>query len=446
MAQKMDTEPLDLTSKVNIDPPIMDFVTQGYDSSMDTPATTTTTTTTTSSGMFTSGTTTTSAPIMSTIPLSLSDHSSPTSHSANETVIRNKKTNQPRPSSTPNPNLNPRPKAKRKRHESGKSIFSLSSTSSEDDQPQPPPPPIALQDSTFFPRIRQALLQLRLDESFQASTHPRKRTVEIQTYTLNDYRKVKDYLINQKYNFNTWQPVQEKSFRAVVRGLVINTEVKDIEEAILAKGFNCKQIMQMISKNRTCPPLFRIELPDTPTNKKIFALTKLLSQKISIEPEHRQGAPICSRCLAFAHTHNNCHRQPRCGICGASNLMADCPKPPTDKPKYANCGGEHKALWKGCAAHQKFLSGIRGPIDQFQQQTQQNPNPPAQNQTQQPRNPRTQTQPQRPIIRNPQYPAWQTNPQNPDPPSTQPPRNPTQRSATREPPPPAPTNTPQETN
>ena len=172
-----------------------------------------------------------------------------------------------------------------------------------------------------------------------------------------------------KYNFNTWRPHQEKTFRVIIRGLVISTDLQDLQDELQDKGLTIKQTLQLRSKNKTLMPLFLVELPANKRNKSIYTLTKLLSQRVSVEPERRQGPPICTRCLSFAHLHAHCQKRPRCGVCGQGHLMADCPNS-FEAPKCANCGGPHKGVWKGCPSYQKFIN----PPNQVPASNQPTPN------------------------------------------------------------------------
>jgi len=234
-----------------------------------------------------------------------------------------------------------------------------SSTNSNTNARPQLPPPLALQDSQYFPAIRRQLLTFKLDKSFTAFTNSKKRTVEIQTYTLADYTKIKDYLTGQKYNFNTWRPKQEKTIRVIIRGLVIDTDIDELKAALTEKGFQIKQVLQLRKNgkenSRNAIPLFLVEAVDNKVNKKLYSLTKILSQCVTVEPERWQGPPICSKCLSFGHSHNNCFRKPKCALCGGDHEISTCTHNPKT-PSCGNCKGNHRGTWRGCPSYQRFLS------------------------------------------------------------------------------------------
>ena len=378
----MDTEPPDGVDSHTVAPALL-ATAFGFDAvfsetptttATTTTATTATTTTTTATRMTTSTTTTSSTAPITSVPLILSTSS--TTDSSSCTVIMN----------SSNPESPEQPTRKRRRRSTKapssqsntipsqtKSIFSPSSSDSDSSiVPDKPslPPPLALQDAHHFPTIRRHLLSLKLNKSFEAATHPKKRTVLIQTFTMPDYHKIKSYLSQQKFNYNTWRPETEKTFRVVIRGLVNNTDINELETELTDKGLTITQVLQLRNnQTKTAIPLFLVELPVNKPNRKIYTLSKILSQKVTVEPENRQGPPICTRCLDYSHTNKYCERRPRCGACAGSHLMADCKKPAADPPRCANCGGPHKAIWKGCPNYQKFIARDNPP-------TQPNPNPP----------------------------------------------------------------------
>jgi len=177
-----------------------------------------------------------------------------------------------------------------------------------------------------------------------------------------DYHKVKTYLSEQKYHFNTRRPDSEKTFRVVIRGLVNDTD--ELKDELNNKGLTVTQVLQLRKTGtKTAIPLFLVELPDSKPNKQIYSFSKILSQRISVEPEHRRRPPICTRCLDYSHTNKYCERKPRCGACSGAHQMLNCKQPSTDPPKCANCGGPHKGIWKGCPNYQRFLTRNTPPTE-----------------------------------------------------------------------------------
>lgn len=155
--------------------------------------------------------------------------------------------------------------------------------------------------------------------------------------------------------YHSYQLPSDKNLKVVIRGLPADTEVVEIQDELHREGFLATQISQMTRRRngeRTNLPLFLVTLPRTDSSRAIYSTQYLLNLKIRIESyKGRKGPTQCYRCQAFFHAQRNCRHNPRCVKCAGPHLTVECPKPREDKPKCANCQGEHTANWPQCPSY-----------------------------------------------------------------------------------------------
>lgn len=85
--------------------------------------------------------------------------------------------------------------------------------------------------------------------------------------------------------------------------------------------------------------------------------------------------PQCKRCQEYGHTHNFCHKTPRCVKCDKQYFSRDCSKPQQEDPKCVHCGEKHPANYRGCEVYKELLK-FRNTADKKQptRQTHQRKN------------------------------------------------------------------------
>lgn len=192
--------------------------------------------------------------------------------------------------------------------------------------------------------------------------------IKILTGDEHQFRRTVKILEEQKIEYHRYQLKSEKMFRVVIRGLHPETDICDIKRDLsdqghLANHVSNIQIKKKVdSKNKNSDwtfirlPLFFVDLEPQDNNKDIYQLKKLSHQIIKVEPPKKtKGVPQCKNCQLFGHTLNYCHKSPNCVKCGEKHRSIDCTKSKKTKSKCANCGENHTANWKGCAAYKKAV-------------------------------------------------------------------------------------------
>jgi len=158
------------------------------------------------------------------------------------------------------------------------------------------PPPIFIREVLDFVSFRKKLISLIGSENFlfKSSTN----ALKIQTINSDSYRKTIHFLNEEKAQFHTFQPQEDKAFRIVIRNLHPSTPTTEVGIAIEDLGFSVRQVanvLQKVTKNKL--PMFFVDLEPATINKDIFNLTSLLHTKIKVEEPHkRKDIMQCHNC------------------------------------------------------------------------------------------------------------------------------------------------------
>lgn len=184
--------------------------------------------------------------------------------------------------------------------------------------------------------------------------------VAIYPYSATSHQAIKEGLLN-KADFHTFTRKDEKTFKAVIRGLPSNVE-EDLPEELASLGFpGCKvtKLRTPASSVQSSNALFLVQFP-TETDISKFKKTRFIcSCVVEIEkfkPKHQHGTQ-CYRCQNFGHTSRNCNLAPRCIKCTGNHLSKDCSKKDRDElPECCNCKDQHAANYRLCPARQAYLN------------------------------------------------------------------------------------------
>ena len=85
-----------------------------------------------------------------------------------------------------------------------------------------------------------------------------------------------------------------------------------------------------------------------PEVSKVRSLTDVCSLRFSMESYvSPKGLMQWKRCQSFVHTQRNCAHAPRCVACGGAQPTGGC-STTWEQPQCCNCGGNHKAKYRGC--------------------------------------------------------------------------------------------------
>ena len=181
--------------------------------------------------------------------------------------------------------------------------------------------------------------------------------IRVQPTESSVYTSIIKALMEKNTEFHSYKPRQDRSFRVVVRNLHPSTETQDIKQAIMEKGHEVTNIWNAKQRSTNRPlPLHFIDIKPYPTNKEVYQIATLLHTKVTVEATHvKRAIPQCMRCQKYGHTKNQCRNSPKCLKCAEQHLTSECPrKVQDDAVKYANCGDQHPANYRGCLVHKKL--------------------------------------------------------------------------------------------
>ncbi|GFX21436.1 nucleic-acid-binding protein from transposon X-element [Trichonephila clavipes] len=177
--------------------------------------------------------------------------------------------------------------------------------------------------NTAFPKLRSKLscefIKLYSDNSEQ-------------------YRKLLHFVEENKFQFHSITPKQDRSIKVVIKGLPRDSNIEDIQEDLLEQGFHDCKVTQLIGRiTKQKLPVFMVTLPRNINNTKIFDLKYLSYLSIHVEGYEGKGVTQCYSCNRFNHTAQNCHMNPRCIKCGQAHQTKECPIKRVENTYCINC-------------------------------------------------------------------------------------------------------------
>lgn len=185
------------------------------------------------------------------------------------------------------------------------------------------------------------------------------------TDSMDNYRKVLEYVKTNDMNGNTYTPKDEKPISLLVRNLEFNTGIteENIKTEYSTDGFVVIKAVKwstksMAEKNR----FFWLVQFDPKTDMKKLNAKKLLCN-ISVryeKPTSKLELMQCRNCKQFQHSHTSCFRPFRCIKCPETHAPGACSLPSSSKPYCCNCKGEHPANSPRCPHYLRLLERIKG--------------------------------------------------------------------------------------
>lgn len=220
------------------------------------------------------------------------------------------------------------------------------------------PPPIIVKGTKDFISLRSELIDLVGSENFFFKST--LNNLKIQTKNPESYRAIVHFLQDAEAEFHTYQMLEDKAYRIVIRNLHPTTNTTDIKSALEEIGFQVRQITNILHKTTKINlPIFFADLEPSETNKDIFQVNQLLHTKVKIEePYKRRDLVQCLNCQEYGHTKTYCAYSPRCVRCAEYHPSSTCQKSRNLPAKCALCHGDHPANYRGCHIH-KDLQKLR---------------------------------------------------------------------------------------
>lgn len=221
------------------------------------------------------------------------------------------------------------------------------------------PPPIFISNLININQLITDLKQMKVGpfKHYTISNNEVKLNLE----TIDHYRETIKYLEANNAEFHTFQMKSERPFRVVIRGLHPSSDVAMLKEELTELGFEPLQMLPVHHPVTKIPcPLFFLDLKPNLNNYKVYEVTRLYGAVVKIEPPKPKRVVIqCTKCQAYGHSKNYCHKTPRCVKCDQHHETSKCIKDPRTPPICVNCKGQHTANYKGCPVHKNLQNASR---------------------------------------------------------------------------------------
>jgi hypothetical protein len=237
-------------------------------------------------------------------------------------------------------------------------------------------PPIYISGITSYEKLIASIKAIANGVDFKCKSTRDEVIVHPSTPTL--YRSLVHSLKKDNVQFHTFQLPEDRVHRVVLRGIHHSTPTESIRDALLEKGYDVKNVSNVISRDKFPLPLFFLDFDRKSTCiESIYKLTTLLHSIVSVEELRRHKAVVqCTRCQRFNHTKAFCNHQARCVKCAGNHHTSECQKNRVDPATCALCGNQHTANYRGCMVFQDLQNQRRrgNQTDYSRQQQQQNLN------------------------------------------------------------------------
>lgn len=209
------------------------------------------------------------------------------------------------------------------------------------------PPPIHLNDVQDYTALVSFLHNEGGPNSFRLKTTT--RGVSVYPENADVYRRFVTSLRRGGADFHTYQLLEDKCPRVVIKNLHYATPVATIKQELANYGYEATNVSNVISRFKTPLPMFFVDVSKATFNEKIFDIDSLYYTRVKIEePRKKRMIPQCVRCQQYGHTKTYCNHPPKCVRCGLGHESKTCTKTRETAATCANCDGAHPANYRGC--------------------------------------------------------------------------------------------------
>ncbi|GFR12221.1 nucleic-acid-binding protein from transposon X-element [Trichonephila clavata] len=196
-----------------------------------------------------------------------------------------------------------------------------------------PPPPITIDN---VDQSGQFLKKLQELSNSKLSGRMVGKSLRVYPETPAAYKKIRNYLDDNKMQAFTYQLKEDKEFKVVLRGMPADMSPQEIMDDLLVLGISPSYCHVMTNRKTHLPmPLFLVSLPSNEDNRNIYNISEVCSVKVTVEVLNKKPGPAqCYRCQGFFHNSRYCSR---CLKCGKPHLTRDCKKTLSEDPTCCNC-------------------------------------------------------------------------------------------------------------
>jgi hypothetical protein len=179
--------------------------------------------------------------------------------------------------------------------------------------------------------------------------------------TREEFVKLRGYLSNQKTEFNTFTPKDERKTLLVLKGIHQSYDKEEVEAELRKIGIKVNAVTNLKRGPKgKMHTNFVVDVEKGSDLATICSNTFLLNQKVYWEKFKPKGISQCRNCQQFGHVASNCGMKYRCVKCKGNHGPGNCQRTleniKDDKVFCVNCLKEgHPANYLGCPKYKEKL-------------------------------------------------------------------------------------------
>lgn len=179
--------------------------------------------------------------------------------------------------------------------------------------------------------------------------------LRIKPQTIDDYRRLRKLMDEQKLEYFTHQLKTERNLKIVIRCVMTQLTMEEIVEDLNEAGYPPLKVSMMNGKLGKPAPLVLVEI-DRKFNS-IYKLNNLCGLTVTVEALKPSGVPTqCHRCQKYGHIQKNCTAEFVCMKCADKHSTHECVKARTTAALCATCNGEHTSNYHKCPQRPNLIN------------------------------------------------------------------------------------------
>lgn len=235
------------------------------------------------------------------------------------------------------------------------------------------PPPITIYGAEYIAQLHEKIRKIA-SENYTLKVIGNGQ-VKIQLTDVSNFKPVIEMLDENKTQYHTYKPKEDRTFRVVMKGMHHSIQSEDITAELNKLGHEVTNVWNIRHRTTKTPlPMHYVDFATNENNKNIYKIKLIKQNTVSFEPPRaKRVIPQCTRCQSFGHTKNFCRRPEKCVKCAGSHHTKDCERRERDnRVKCVNCGGDHPANYRGCNIHKQLQQKLYPTLRKKQLTPQQN--------------------------------------------------------------------------
>lgn len=217
------------------------------------------------------------------------------------------------------------------------------------------PPIIILSQIQNYKLFNQQITSILGHGNFRVFYRNTGTKVLLQSMT--DRAKLMLDLDENKLNFHTFTPNEEKCKKIVLKGAP-EMDIDEVKENLIKQGSAVDSIIKLKTRRQQESFSYLVTVKKEQSLQDIKKIRNIDQCGIKWEKYNKKNTYTqCFNCQAFGHAEINCHQRSRCVKCPSNHHWKQCTLKKTENSKaYChNCHGDHAASFKNCPTLLEYL-------------------------------------------------------------------------------------------